>query len=154
SLQWGFGYLQPRLVSYPTLRAWLVTLEDVFRCLNPLYVLQPAWASADPGEFARRLAVAFFAYGSLGAGWTALAVWQFRPVSLRQIQGVRRTTRKVPKRAPVHDDPVRWKEGLTRSRVARWAGVAGVALLSGGVAYWLIGKRDPWLFVLEGVAAA
>src|SRR5262249_12959663 len=64
SLQWGFGYLQPRLVSYPTLRAWLVTLEDVFRCLNPLYVLQPAWASADPGEFARRLAVAFFAYGS------------------------------------------------------------------------------------------
>jgi ABC-type transport system involved in multi-copper enzyme maturation permease subunit len=102
---------------------------------DPLHVLEPIEGdAADWMEFARRFLIMTLSWGALGVGCLALATWRLRPAYLRQLAGDSRP-RKVrwwrAQRAPVADEPLRWKErhveGIaplaTLRRFPRWLGI-------------------------------
>lgn len=110
---------------------------------NPLWVLEAGWGPTrgiDANEVAIRLTTSTLAWGALGGVCLALAGWRLKPTYLRELEG------RAPKspqwyggqRAPMDDDPVRWRErhveGLAPAhglrRVPTWLGVAAVALAS------------------------
>ncbi|HEV3117151.1 MAG TPA: ABC transporter permease subunit [Gemmataceae bacterium] len=111
---WYFGWLSP---------------------FDPLYALDPAWgATPDIKELARRLLISALAWGSIGALCLALATWRLRAAYLKQLEGEGRP-RKLrwwrARRAPISDEPIRWKErhveGLAPlavlRRIPRWIGL-------------------------------
>jgi ABC-type transport system involved in multi-copper enzyme maturation permease subunit len=106
---------------------------------DPLYVLEPAWGgSPDFKELASRLFVSVLLWGVIGALCLAVATWRLRSVYLKQLEGEGRPRRlrwwRV-RRAPISDEPIRWKErhveGLAPlamlRRIPRWIGVVAVA---------------------------
>jgi ABC-type Na+ efflux pump permease subunit len=112
--------------------------------LDPLAVLEPAWASPDSADLAeagRRLALSAGCYALLGGACLGLAVWQVRAVLRRELEGGRPAsgpTRWYHASVPVGDDPVRWREqnveglapGPALRRIPAWMGVTGVAVVS------------------------
>jgi ABC-type transport system involved in multi-copper enzyme maturation permease subunit len=110
---------------------------------NPLFVLAPAWGAwknLDLSELAHRQLVSSLCWGFLGGVCLALAVWRLRPAYRRELENIRpRTVRwyRAP-RAPVRDEPIRWRErhveGLAPTpglrRIPQWLGVTLVAGLT------------------------
>lgn len=119
---------------------------------DPLYVLEPAWGQGtlpDLEEFGRRLLGSSLAWGLVGAGCFALAVWRLRPAYVRQIEGAgRQKTARWwrARRAPVADNPVVWKErhveGLapvaSLRRVPSWITVLFVFLVTVSSSLWIL----------------
>jgi ABC-type transport system involved in multi-copper enzyme maturation permease subunit len=90
--------------------ATVVLAVDDF--VSPLYVLEPAWGGADLAEFGRRFLIAGLVWGGLGVSCLALAVWRLRAAYVRQLEAARPRERRwwPVRRAPVGDDPIRWRE--------------------------------------------
>jgi ABC-type transport system involved in multi-copper enzyme maturation permease subunit len=135
----------------------LVSATDNWALFDPLHVLEPAWgSSSDTAEVARRLLGSLLAWGSIGMVCLGLAVWRLRPAYLRQLQGESRPKRLRwwrARRAPVPDEPIRWKErhveGLAPlaalRRVPRWLGMAViflVTLVASAMILWSHLQRD------------
>jgi hypothetical protein len=113
-------------------------LGGPFRCLDPLYLIEPALTSRLSQELGMRTLLSAAAWTALTLTCLALAAWQLRPAYLRQYldTGVQK---KVEWRAPrgprLGDDPLRWKEGRVKvfsplpllRLLPRWAGVVAAA---------------------------
>jgi ABC-type transport system involved in multi-copper enzyme maturation permease subunit len=88
--------------------------------LNPLFVLGPAWGPFNDIDWSNlmwRLGIEALAWGAIGGACVALAVWQLRPVYIRELES---SPAKKPRwlaveRQPVGDDPVRWRERYVES---------------------------------------
>jgi ABC-type transport system involved in multi-copper enzyme maturation permease subunit len=112
-------------------------LAAVLDAFNPLQPLGPSWALDDPGERGRRLLAALAAWGTLAVVCLALAAWRLRPAYLRYLESQGRKKRRwwQAQRAPLGDDPIRWKErqveGIAPLAVVRdfprWLGLLLVA---------------------------
>jgi ABC-type transport system involved in multi-copper enzyme maturation permease subunit len=109
--------------------------------LDPLYVLEPAWApmrSLNGALLAQRLVVSMIAWGTIGTVCLGVAVWQLRPVYIRELESNPLRARQWlnTERVPVHDEPIHWRErhveGLaplpSLKRVPQWIGLASVTL--------------------------
>jgi ABC-type transport system involved in multi-copper enzyme maturation permease subunit len=131
----------------------LERVSAVLRCLNPVYVLGPAWGEGGSEEYFRRLRVALALYAACGTAFLALAVWRLRPLAIRYLEGVDRLRRKAPVRPAVDDEPVRWRERTAGRRLARWAAVAVVLAATTAASYWFYQTRDALPFLWQaGVA--
>ena len=120
---------------------WLV--GGPFAYLNPLYVLEPAWGplrSLNWPLLAERLVISLFEWGTLGVVCLGIAVWQLRPVYIRELESGPLTRRRWLnfERVPVSDDPVHWRErhveGLapiqSLKRVPQWVALGAVTLVT------------------------
>jgi ABC-type transport system involved in multi-copper enzyme maturation permease subunit len=120
-------------------------LRGSLNYLNPLFVLTPAWGawkSLDLAELGRRLLISSLCWGLFGCVCLALAVWRLRPAYVRELDKVRPKPlhwwRGSVPRAPVQDEPIRWRErhveGLAPTpslrRIPQWLGVTLVAGLT------------------------
>src|SRR5438105_5433864 len=87
------------------------------------------------------LSLSMLAWGGIGSLCLGLAVWRLRPAYLRQLQGEGRPKKFGwwrARRAPVPDEPIRWKErqvdGLAPlaalRRVPRWFGITVIFLVT------------------------
>jgi ABC-type Na+ efflux pump permease subunit len=111
------------------------------RWLDPLHVLEPAFQPGDREQFRevfRRLFFALFAWGGVALLCLALGSWRLRPAYMRQLEAEGRKRKAHwwwPDRAPVDEQPIRWKErhveGLapmqSLKRVPRWVGILAIA---------------------------
>jgi ABC-type transport system involved in multi-copper enzyme maturation permease subunit len=105
----------------------------VLEGFDPLRVLEPL-GFIGVEELGRRLVLATLCWGTVGGICLALAVWRLKPAYLRELEGSpRRKGAWYPgRRAPVNDEPVRWRErnveGLapmaSLRRVPQWLAVA------------------------------
>jgi ABC-type transport system involved in multi-copper enzyme maturation permease subunit len=137
------------MVYLGLLAAWgLVAWLGWTRYFNPLHIMESAWdEQVDRAEFARRATVCTLTWLGFGLAFLALAGWRLRGAYLRQLQK-EGTSKKPrwwsPRRQPVSDDPLRWKESqiegvaplVALRRVPRWLGVLVVACATtfGGLA--------------------
>jgi ABC-type Na+ efflux pump permease subunit len=108
---------------------------------NPVFLLDPVMESGGVESVRllfRHLFLGLLAWGGLTLACLGLAAWRLRPAYIRQLQAQGRPARRRwwrVERAPVADQPVRWKErhveGLApvpwMRWVPRWLGV-GVTL--------------------------
>ncbi len=101
-------------------------LAAVLDAFDPLHPLGPGWMVDTPAERGRRLLAALAAWGTLAVVCLALAAWRLRPAYLRYLEGAGRKKARWwrARRAPVHGDPVRWKERHVE-------GIAPLAVLRG-----------------------
>lgn len=124
---------------------------------NPLWVLEPAYASA-PAELGRRLGLAVLCWGSAGGVCLGLAVWRLKPAYLQELEG--RPARRVTWyrfREPVDDDPIHWRErnveGLAPAaglrRIPLWLAVTALALASAGTSLLIL-----YLSLIPGASPA
>jgi ABC-type transport system involved in multi-copper enzyme maturation permease subunit len=108
---------------------------------SPMYVLAPAWESADADELRQRLLGAALAWGSLSGVCLALSVWRLRAAYIRQLEGEGKKRKERwwrARRAVVGAEPIRWKErhveGLapmdTLRQIPRWIGIVTIASLT------------------------
>jgi ABC-type transport system involved in multi-copper enzyme maturation permease subunit len=109
---------------------------------DPFYVLESAWGDlADLAELARRLILSLLTWGTIAGICLAIAGWRLRPTYLRQLEGAGRPRKVrwwIARRAPVGDQPIRWKERYVDGvaplswmrRLPRWCGIASVSLLT------------------------
>jgi ABC-type transport system involved in multi-copper enzyme maturation permease subunit len=145
------GGLHELVVTVPSssfLASWLAGLDRLVQGLNPLFVLEPAWAGhQDLAEFLRRLLVALAGWGTLTFVSLGLAVWRLRTAYMRQLEGGGRKHKErpwLPRRgAADEEEPIRWKEAQVEGiaplavlrRIPRGLGLLAVfavtALLSG-----------------------
>jgi ABC-type transport system involved in multi-copper enzyme maturation permease subunit len=134
-------------------RQKLSQVEGILRCLDPLSVLDSIWSQDDLGEFFSRLQFMLLVYGGIGVTCLALAVWQFRPVYIRQIEASGRPRKSWWKRTrpQVGDDPVRWRETTTGGRLPRWLALGLLAALSAASSLAILYSQEPTLFILQGV---
>jgi ABC-type transport system involved in multi-copper enzyme maturation permease subunit len=111
--------------------------------LDPLHILAPVWGppgDQDLAEAGRRLLVAALCWGGAGGVCLALAVWRLRPAYVRELESARPTRVHwySGERAPVHDEPVHWRErhveGLAPTpelrRVPQWLAITIVAAVT------------------------
>jgi ABC-type transport system involved in multi-copper enzyme maturation permease subunit len=111
--------------------------------LDPLFVIGPAWGawrSLDLGELSRRLLVSSACWGLMGGVCLALAAWRLRPAYVRELENVQPARRRWYSnlRAPVRDEPVRWRERhveglaptLSLRRIPQWLAVSTVVVLT------------------------
>ena len=104
------------LLYFLGLVGWLVAalVGGPLEYLDPMYALEPAWApwnSIDWPELSIRLSVEVGAWGLLGCVCLAAAVWQLRPVYIRELENpVTKPTWYHGGRVPIGDDPIRWRE--------------------------------------------
>ena len=104
------------LLYFLGLVGWLVAalVGGPLEYLDPMYALEPAWApwnSIDWSELSIRLSVEVGAWGLLGCVCLAAAVWQLRPVYIRELENpVTKPTWYHGGRVPIGDDPIRWRE--------------------------------------------
>jgi ABC-type transport system involved in multi-copper enzyme maturation permease subunit len=134
------------------------------RCLDPLYVLEPALTLRGLDEVSARLAAALALWSALTVGLLALAAWRLRPAYTRQFMESRpaATATVRGRRRPVGDDGLRWKEryvgGLAvvplLRRLPRWSGVAVTAAVSTLVSLALLEPFLPSGVTLRTLAAA
>ncbi len=135
--------------------------------LHPFWVLEACWGDVNDVLVLGRLGEAALAWGAVAAAGLGLAIVSLRPGYRRQLEGEgRKRDRAGPERAPVGDDPVRWKEyhveglALLRPlrRVPRPVGVAIVVALAAAAsllslrAAWSATRPDPTLFVTQASA--
>jgi ABC-type transport system involved in multi-copper enzyme maturation permease subunit len=114
---------------------------NVFSLLDPLWVLEPAWAAAgsiDTTEALKRLGVSALFWGILGVISLVVGGWRMIPVYTREL------TQATPNRSrwyslerePIDNHPVLWRErnieGLAPNeffrRIPQWVGVLFVVL--------------------------
>jgi ABC-type transport system involved in multi-copper enzyme maturation permease subunit len=91
----------------------LIGVNDLTALFNPLYVLEPGWESGNMVQVMRRLFGSMMAWGCLGAACMGLAVWRLRASYLHQLEhsGKKKSDgNEAGRRAPVGDEPIRWKE--------------------------------------------
>lgn len=113
---------------------WLIPLDDVLLCLNPVHVLEPAWKSQHMGVLAWRALASMLAWGSIGALALALAVWRLRPAYRKELEKPVRASSFLMKHASCGADPIAWREreveGLALipwlRRVPRWLGMLAI----------------------------
>jgi ABC-type transport system involved in multi-copper enzyme maturation permease subunit len=104
------------LLYFLGLVGWLIValFGGPLQYLDPMYALDPAWApgpNIDWPEAAVRLSVEVGAWGLLGCVCLAVAVWQLRPVYVRELESpVIKPMWYHGERVPIGDDPVRWRE--------------------------------------------
>jgi ABC-type transport system involved in multi-copper enzyme maturation permease subunit len=129
-----------------------------FNYFNPVYLLDPVLNSGGLEAvrlLGQQLLLGLLAWGGLTLACLGLAAWRLRPAYVRQLQGEGRSKRRRwwrVERAPVGNEPVRWKEqnveGLAPTqalrRVPRWLGIAAIlaATVLGG-AVNLYAHRGP-----------
>jgi ABC-type transport system involved in multi-copper enzyme maturation permease subunit len=98
----------------PALIALAELATDGLEYLDPLYILEPAWAADQHlPELARRLLMALVLWGGLAVGCLTVAVWRLRPAYTRQLESVPRAgvfARRSGARPVDDDEPIRWKE--------------------------------------------
>ena len=75
------------------LLAWLFVwlIGGPLDYFNPVFVLQPAWVplrNVDFALLAQRLIGSFVAWGTLGTACLVVAVWQLRPVYIRELENL------------------------------------------------------------------
>jgi len=73
------------------LLAWLFVwlIGGPLDYFNPIFVFQPAWVplrNVDFALLAQRLIGSFIAWGTLGTACLVVAVWQLRPVYIRELE--------------------------------------------------------------------
>ncbi len=162
SLAWGLGQVIPLLRPGGAPHTWSLRAEAALHWLSPLYVLDTFWEGSSPATLARRVLTAVLAWGIIGAALLGLAVWRFRPTSLRLLDGRRRGRGggRPRLRAPVDDEPVRWKERVVAeaailsgwSRVPRWLGVAVIFGSTLGLSWAFLQQSDPErVFLVQGL---
>jgi ABC-type transport system involved in multi-copper enzyme maturation permease subunit len=106
---------------------------------NPLLAVEAVNEGEAPVRLARRFAVLFLSWGCLGAVCLALATWRLRPAYVRQLQAQgqgKKLRWLLGERAPVSDEPIRWKERFVEGiapfavlrRVPRWLGIVTIFL--------------------------
>lgn len=135
-LLWGLPQLLAALPPTSRLYSLGGTLTRLFNLFDPMYLLEPTLAGqARPGEFARRLAGAVAAWGSIAVVCLLLAVWRLRGAYTKQLEGRPRSRRVwMPRPEADAEEPIRWKETQVEGiaplpilrRVPRWAGLAAV----------------------------
>jgi ABC-type transport system involved in multi-copper enzyme maturation permease subunit len=84
--------------------------------------------------------VSSLCWGALGGTCLALATWRLRPAYVSELENARPQTRRwySVERAPVQDEPIRWRErhveGLAPTpalrRIPQWLGITTVATLT------------------------
>jgi hypothetical protein len=146
----------------------LVVLGAPVPALHPFRALEACWGDVKGDVVLGRLGEATLAWGAVTAIGLGLAAASLRPGYRRQLAGEgRQRDRAGPERAPVGDDPVRWKEyhveglALLRPlrRIPRPAGVTAVAALAAGAsllslrAAWGARAPDPTPFVTQASVA-
>ena len=139
-LFWGLGELglyigalTPSGTLLNDVAGLIARLNDLFLYLDPLYVIEPAWAAQqDLALLGQRLATALVLWSSVSVACLGLAVWRLRRAYIRQLEnagGRKRTARgRVRRHADVEesilwkdikeiaplpadaDEPIRWKE--------------------------------------------
>jgi ABC-type transport system involved in multi-copper enzyme maturation permease subunit len=136
---------------------WLavVYLGGILSYFNPLYVLAPVWESSGPLDaplVLGRLLGSVISWGLVGGGCLALAIWQLRPTYQRELESLpSRRHWYSGERAPLTDDPVRWRElqveGLFPSRALRnipqWLVITCIALTTTVLALYILGRSMP-----------
>jgi ABC-type Na+ efflux pump permease subunit len=120
---------------------WLI--GGIFSNFNPFYVIEPVWRGTDAQEWGvmfRRLVGSVAAWGLLGVACLALAMWRMRPQYIRELESPPPKQRVwlAVERAPITDDPVRWRErnveGLSPTqqlrRVPQWLAITCIVLVT------------------------
>jgi ABC-type transport system involved in multi-copper enzyme maturation permease subunit len=121
------------------LLVWLV--RGPLAYLDPLYVLEPAWGpwrTFNGQLLAERLLVSIILWGTIGSVCLGIAVWQLRPVYIRELESSPLKMRRWLniEREPVHDEPIHWRErhveGLaplpSLKRLPQWLGLTSVVV--------------------------
>jgi ABC-type transport system involved in multi-copper enzyme maturation permease subunit len=145
-VQYGLPFLIKRVAVYPEIADRLTQVGSLLRCFDPLYVLGPSWGLADEAEFWRRFQVVGIGCAIVGATFLTMAVWQLRPHAIRYLEGVSSRQRKGPKRHPVEDDPVCWRERLAGKKVLHWVGALIFAIAATEACRWILQKKEFWYF--------
>jgi ABC-type transport system involved in multi-copper enzyme maturation permease subunit len=137
--------------------AWLaLRLAGLERFFDPLYPVEPAWGrrgGAGLREGLGRLLVLLACWGAVGVAAFGLAAARLRAAFLRQLEGAGPPAARwySVERAPVGDDPVRWRErhveGLAPvpalRRVPLWLGVTLVAALTAASSLAILARALP-----------
>jgi ABC-type transport system involved in multi-copper enzyme maturation permease subunit len=150
----GITFLVGKFKAPFPFRPTLLQLDELLCRLNPLYVMDPLWEN-DVGEFVRRLPALLIPYGALGLVCLGLAIWRFRTAYLRQVEAAGRSRQGRWKRQArtVGNDPVRWRERATGSRMLRSLGIAFVLALTTGSSAVIRANDEPFWFLVQGGAA-
>jgi ABC-type transport system involved in multi-copper enzyme maturation permease subunit len=136
--------------------------ERMLHTLNPVHVLEPLWTVGDPRELGWRLLAGGLLWGLAGALCLGLAVWRLRPAYVRQLEAAAAPPRGFGRRAraPVSEDPVRWKEQVVRGPglipwlrlVPRWLAVLAVAAATLLLSISYLEKTEPEIsFLIQGL---
>ena len=91
----------------------LIGFNAITNYFYPIYVLEPGWETGNMAQVARRLVGSLLAWGGLGAACLGLAVWRLRGSYIRQLENSGKKQGSVNglvQRAPIGDEPIRWKE--------------------------------------------
>ncbi len=126
-------------------------LGGAARLMNPLYVIEPAWAppgSIDVAEAGRRLLAGGAAWGVIAAACLTVAAWRLGPAYAAQIEnsGKRAAEWFSEEREPITEEPVEWRErhveGLSPHpmfrKIASWQVLALIALASTASSLFLL----------------
>jgi hypothetical protein len=142
--------------------------DAVLECSHPFYLIAVDESPGQVGELLLRLGVFGLLWGCLGVVLMVLAGRLLRPVYLVQLEkagGQPRRARAGPRRPPVGDDPLCWRErwlegvappGVFR-RVPHWLGLFMTAAATALLAQWeFSGVRTSfgWPLLLHSLAAA
>lgn len=130
---------------------WLIPLDDVLLCLNPVHVLEPAWKSQQFGVLAWRALASMLVWGSIGLIALGLAVWRLRPAYRKELEHPARSWSFLTAHAPCGNEPIAWREreveGLALMpglrRVPRWLGMLAILAFNFGLLMFSEG-RNPW----------
>lgn len=131
--------------------SWLIPLDDVLLCLNPVHVLEPAWKSQQFDVLAWRALASMLVWGTIGLMSLGLAVWRLRPAYRKELEHPARSWSFLTAHAPCGNEPIAWREreveGLALMpglrRVPRWLGMLAILAFNFGLLMFSDG-RNPW----------
>lgn len=162
-LIWGFHeYVRMRLLpgTPPGVALGrLVTIDDLLRCLSPLYVIEAAWDIQLSGVLAWRLLVSSLLWGTIGLVCVCLSIWRLRPVYQKQLAAAPTKSSWAVNHYRCDDAPIAWKErevdGLAilpgLRRIPRWCGLLAVFGLAAALAFHYL--DDPYSSAPMSLAA-
>lgn len=127
-------------------------LRRLAEYFSATHILKAAIVAEPPHAMLEYLAGVWLAWGLIGLPCFAVAVWRLRTAFSKQLEHRPRAgwfARLLPRRAPVHDEPLLWKErhvdGIAPLAVfqpiPRWFALPGVAALTVVLAVVLIAER-------------
>ena len=116
-------------------------LKRLTSYFDPKHVALPAMGGADAHEIFSHLIGSWIAWGTVGLACFGVAVWRLRGAYLRQLEHSKTRTIGewiIPERAPVHDQPLLWKERhvdgiapLAAFRaIPRWLALPGIMIVT------------------------
>lgn len=121
----------------------IVVVGGPLRSLDPLFVIEPAWApegASNMREAVTRLLTGGAVWAILGALCLVLGSWRLTPAYLAEVlnEGQKRPSWFNEEREPIEEDPVLWRErhveGLSPTaawrRFPQWLGITLVAALT------------------------